>query len=188
VSDKAEKSVLALAGRRTDPRRFPSENESGVRDALKDVLLRESVRFLVSSAARGADILAIEAAHALGIPNRIILPFEKAKFREKSVADGTDADGAKWGQRYDAVAREADERRQLIIIASVPSMSPYRAVTHEIVQQAKKLAAEQDARFLALAVWDGKSRGDDDHTAGFLEIAEKAEATILPLINTLNPL
>ena len=47
--------------------------------------------------------------------------------------------------------------------------------------------AEQHARFLAIAVWDGESRGKDDHTAGFLDLARNEGATILPFINTLGP-
>ena len=163
-----QSSVLALAGRRT------SQDESRVRDALRDVLSREAVQLLVSSAARGADILAIEAARALGIPNLIILPFEKEKFRETSVVDGT----PEWGLRFDSVVREAE----LVVIAADPSMSPYRAASHEIVREAKRRAAEQHARFLAIAVWDGQSRGKDDHTAGFLDMARNEGATILPFI------
>jgi len=176
-----QNSVLALAGRRTDA--------EGVHDALMDVLSREAVQLLVSSAARGADILAIEAAHALGIPNLIILPFEKEKFRRTSVTDGTQAEQgvANWGRRFDSVVRQAEERGRLITIAADPSMSPYRAATHAIVREAKKRAAEQHARLLAIAVWDGESRGKDDHTAGFLDIARNEGATILPFINTLDP-
>jgi hypothetical protein len=183
--------VLALAGRRTDAARgrFPPQNESRVRHALRDVLSREAVQLLVSSAARGADILAIEAAHALGIRNLIVLPFDKEKFRGTSVTDGpqTEQDTTNWGRRFDSVMREAEERGLLIISAADPSMSPYRAATYEIVGEAKERAAEQDARFLAIAVWDGVSRGKDDHTAGFLDIARNEGATILPFINTLDP-
>jgi len=189
VSETRQHSVLALAGRRTDAARFPPQNESRVREALMDVFSREAVQLLVSSAARGADILAIEVAHALGIPNLIILPFEKEKFRRTSVTDGTQAEQgvANWGRRFDSVMREAEERGQVIVIAADPSMSPYRAATHEIVREAKKRAAEQHARFLAIAVWDGESRGKDDHTAGFLDLARNEGATILPFINTLGP-
>src|SRR2546423_14682060 len=123
-----QNSVLALAGRRT------RQNEPRVQGAVRDVLSREAVQLLVSSAARGADILAIEAARAVGIPNVIVLPFEKEKFRETSVTDATQD----WGRRFDVVMREAEERGQLIVIAADPSTSSYRAATHEIVREAKE--------------------------------------------------
>jgi hypothetical protein len=147
------------------------------------MLLRESVQLLVSSAARGADLVAIEAAHAMGISNLIVLPFDKERFRRTSVTDG---DGAEiWGTRFDALIRDAEDRRHLIVAAPQSSISPYRAASLEIVREARKQAAERRARFLAIAVWDGQSRGTEDHTAAFLDLARKDEATILPFINTL---
>lgn len=179
MSETRQPSVLALAGRRG----FPPQNESRVRDAITNVLSSEAVELLVSAAARGADILAIEAAHALQISNRIILPFEKENFRRTSVADG----GANWELRFDSVIREAEEGGRLIVIAADPSTSPYRAANHEIVREARRRAVQQRARFLAIAVWEGKSRGKDDYTAEFLDIARNEGATILPFINTLDP-
>ena len=98
--------IVALAGRRVDPkdqdpRRFSSTPESVelVRRRIRDKLLNLQASVLVSSAACGADLLALAEAGELGLRRRIILPFDHNEFRSTSVTDRP----GNWGPLYDAV-------------------------------------------------------------------------------------
>jgi hypothetical protein len=85
-------SVIAVAGRRIDAAnaqvaRFPFENVSAVRSALLRTFGNAGARLIVASAACGSDLLALDAASAMGIDTRIVLPFAPEVFRETSVVD-----------------------------------------------------------------------------------------------------
>ena len=87
-----ESMIIALAGRRidaadADTQRFPVENIELVRRRLRELFERERPEALVSSAACGADLIALDEAGALGIRRRVILPFDRRRFRETSVID-----------------------------------------------------------------------------------------------------
>src|SRR5260370_25566123 len=74
----AMETIVALAGRRIDPpnagtERFPSRNIERVRRDICQELKNHRARWLVSSAAAGADLLAITAAINLGITSRLVL-------------------------------------------------------------------------------------------------------------------
>ena len=102
-ADKERPMIVALAGRRPDaldgPPRFPRENVLLVRQRVRR-MLRECVpHTLVTSAACGADLIALEEAIALHVHCRVILPFSAEQFRSSSVVDR----GAEWGEVYDWV-------------------------------------------------------------------------------------
>jgi hypothetical protein len=80
--------IIALAGRRVDAPdsksvRFPStpENLETVRKRILDLLQTKDASALVSSAACGADLLALSAADTLGVRRIVVLPFERSKIR-----------------------------------------------------------------------------------------------------------
>jgi hypothetical protein len=84
--------------------RFPEKMARSVSDEIGWKLLElynehESM-FLISSAARGADIIAIEHAHQLGVKNHIVIPFSAEDFVETSVI-GTHMGG--WKRRFNKV-------------------------------------------------------------------------------------
>ncbi len=73
--------IVALAGRRIDAEAaqtasFPLANVARVRQELHDLLVKLKPLALVSSAACGADLLALDEAGALGIRRRVVLPFD----------------------------------------------------------------------------------------------------------------
>lgn len=85
-------SVVAVAGRRVDVAdaqiaRFPYGNSEAVRAALLRTLESAVPLLVVASAACGSDLLALDAASAIGIRTRIVLPFAPEVFRETSVVD-----------------------------------------------------------------------------------------------------
>ncbi len=168
--------MIAFAGRRIDAPgstelRFPLE--SAVRVAKEIATVMESLRatVLVSSAACGADILALEAARQLGIRRRVVLPFDRHTFRETSV---TDCPGA-WGDRYDflmdEISRSGDE---IVLGLAVGDQAAYTLTNDHILSEARGIAQNSGVGAGAVVAWDGKSRGPDDITEQFLRTAREA--------------
>jgi len=80
-------AVVAVGGRRIDPEptltpRFPFNQVDRVGMQIADQLSRSHAVVLISSAACGADLIALETAQRMGLRTRIILPFSAARFRE----------------------------------------------------------------------------------------------------------
>src|SRR5882672_10452911 len=93
--------IIALAGRRVDSAdakqpRFPPRNVERVHTQTRAVLKEKGATALVSSAACGADLIALSEAGQLGLRRRVILPFERRRFRETSVTDRP----GEWGRLY----------------------------------------------------------------------------------------
>ncbi|HKY29711.1 MAG TPA: hypothetical protein VJM12_17355 [Pyrinomonadaceae bacterium] len=185
--------VIALAGTRIDEPdatqiRFPPENEALVRNRLRKLFKEFQTKTLVCSAACGADLLALEAAEELGIPSRIVLPFDAETFRKTSVADRP----GNWGERFDRLYAASEKRGAVVILK--PRVDPYDAyllANERILTEAESMSLESgvssreskgrspdsrlhtpDSRLrqvLVVIVWDGASRGSDDITAKFAD-------------------
>jgi hypothetical protein len=161
--------VFAIAGRRidaldTDSPRFPLRNVGLVRQRIRVLLEARKPAALVSSAACGADLIALEQASALGIRYRVILPFDPDRFRATSVVDRP----GDWGPLYDRLMNSIASSGDLIVSsAGVAEKSPYAAVNRLILDEAEALAKPLDQRAIAVQVWDGQSRDDDDLTKSF---------------------
>jgi len=172
------KSVICLAGRRIDqantrPPRFPPDNADLVTGRLADLFRHETAFALVCSAACGADILALEEAERQQIRFRIVLPFERLRFRSKSVIDR----GEEWGPRFDHLADLASESDDLLVLDKAQQDDDllFEAANSRIRQEAATLARSlPDAphRLLAVAVWEGRPRPGNDLTWDFLRVAE----------------
>jgi hypothetical protein len=169
-------AVAALAGRRVDPvqaRRcqFPLQNISRVRRLIERELLSRDVQLLVCSAACGTDLLALDCAFDLRISARIVLPYDPARFRETSVVDRP----GEWGALFDRAIENARRMEQLIVLQLPEAEHPFIAVNHRIINDA--LTAAHGRNVLAIAVWEGKSRGAEDATADFVDRARAAGCT-----------
>ena len=83
--------VVALAGRRIDapdaPIRFSPRSVESVRGLLRAYFTEGGASCLVSSAACGADLLALDVAGSLDMRRRVVLPYSPERFRETSVTD-----------------------------------------------------------------------------------------------------
>lgn len=170
AGNEGSASALALAGRRIDASeaetpRFPLHRLTEVGRALRHVLQRENVAYLVCSAACGADLLALQAAAELGITYRIVLPFDRLRFKGVSVLDRP----GDWGGLFDTVVDGAAALGNLVVLAgSGDDADAFTAANKRI------LAEVQDSpmvRKLAVAVWEGRSRGAGDATAELLDEA-----------------
>ncbi|MFN0122966.1 MAG: hypothetical protein ACKV2V_20895 [Blastocatellia bacterium] len=166
--------VIALAGRRVDApgadiKRFPAENAAAVAARIREFLVTHEARALVSAAACGADIIALEVAGELGLRRRVVLPFDRAAFRAMSVVDR----GAAWGARYDQILDALAASGDLIEAAHDPDDGQtWFTGNLEILDQAASLATQLGADIAALIVWNGASRGADDVTGHFKSEAE----------------
>ncbi len=176
-------AVIAFAGRRVDAPdaqqvRFPLQNVRIVEDRIRQCL-RDAVCVLVCSAACGSDLLALGVAGELGIRRRVVLPFERARFRETSVADRP----GDWVERYDRALDEIERHRDLIVLGyEQTDPDVYARTNAAIVDEALRISRQEKKIAQALIVWDGKSRGAEDVTAHFLE---EARAKGMPVLEVL---
>jgi len=166
--------IVALAGRRVDEpganeKRFSPENAEMVKQRIREVLMAERATALVSAAACGSDILALEAAGELGIRRRVVLPYDKVTFKHSSVIDRA----GDWGERYDRILAEVDEKGDLIVDDYDQDEESYFAANHDILDQAEELAEETGQQVSAVVVWNGQARGEEDVTGHFLEEAKQ---------------
>jgi hypothetical protein len=167
--------IVALAGRRidapgADQARFPLENVAIVRARIEAALRRQPVAWLVCAAACGADLIALDVAHALGIPSRIILPRPVPDFRAHSVIDRP----GNWGDLFDRLVADAARRGALVVREfHGHTTTAYFGTNAAILNAATDLANQGDHERTALVVWDGVPRGDDDVTFAFLHEARR---------------
>lgn len=192
-------AVVALAGRRidapgADPARFPLENVAEVRERIRALLLEQRAQGLACSAACGADLLALEAAESLGLRRRVVLPFPPERFREGSVIDRP----GEWGAVFDRLVAALEGTDDLIVLDDhdVQGDAVYTAANHAILRAALELAREpggaasappagaERAEVLAVIVWEGRPRGDDDVTAQFAAAARGMGLPVREVLTT----
>jgi hypothetical protein len=179
--------IVALAGRRVDPPeadtpRFPPENVGLVRERLGSFLAERRAAALVCSAACGADLVALEVAGALGLRRRVVLPFSPERFRETSVVDRP----GDWGPLYGRVIEAVTQAGDLVVLEDAgEGGAAYAAANERILDEALYLAgipAEAGSEAtgpvppdpaIAIIVWEGRSRGEDDTTERFATSARR---------------
>lgn len=177
--------IVAIAGRRIDapgaqPPRFPLARQEQTRSRILAQLKKLGATATVSSAACGADLLALQAARELGIRRRIILPYHEDWFLEDSVTDRP----GDWEALYRSLLAEAREAGDLVTL-DFPrgSDDAFRAANEAILSEAQRLAREESpgdpaAALGGLIVWEGAPRGPDDVTAHLRERLLAAHATV----------
>ncbi len=167
--------VVALAGRRIDAPeaakpRFPAANTHQVLERIREMLSAQQASVLVSSAACGADLLALDAATQLGIRRRIVLPFAREIFRSTSVVDRP----GDWGGRYDRILDDVERSGDLVVLGyRNGDAHAYTAANDAILNEAGSLASASGHPVIAVIVWDGQPRGRDDVTEHFLNAAAR---------------
>lgn len=175
--------IVAVAGRRIDapgaqPPRFPLARRAQVRRSITAALRRMGATAVVSSAACGADLLTLEAARALGLRRRIILPYRAEWFLEDSVTDRP----GRWKTLYESLIAEARASGDLVTLRFARgSDDAFRAANETILSEAQRLARQESRRNPAAAlggliVWEGAPRGPEDITAHLKERLEQAGA------------
>jgi PAS domain-containing protein len=139
--------------------RFPAEQVSRVAGEVQAALERWHVgpgTTLVTGGARGADIVAAEAARARGARLRLVLALEPDEFVSRSVAlPGTD-----WEQRFRALLGEAD-----VEVGDGPDDDTLFARTNDRIIE---VARELDERPHAVIVWNGEEGDGPGGTGDFV--------------------
>ncbi len=170
--------IVALAGRRVDAagaatRRFPADNVAAVADRLRAAFETHAARALVSSAACGADLVALRVARELGIRRVVVLPFPPPVFRERSVVDRP----GDWGPAFDEVVADVERDGALVVLGEdaggASGTGAYERTNLAIAERALALARAEGTGVVAVAAWDGTPRGADDMTAHFVRAAEQ---------------
>jgi hypothetical protein len=178
-------AIVALAGRRIDETnspiaQFPLANVGVVRQRIEVELRRLRARILVSSAACGADLLALDVGGELGIVRRVILPFAAGRFRATSVTDRP----GDWGPLFDRVVAQLRVVGALTVLDADPdSGRMYAAVNRRILDEAQSTSATTAEEAVAVLVWEGESRGEGDLTEAF---GRDAQLRHLPVVNVLS--
>jgi hypothetical protein len=160
--------IIALAGRRIDAAdskqpRFPLANVALVRERVRAMLKEEGATALVCAAACGADLIALEEAGSLKLRRRVVLPFERIRFRETSVVDRP----GDWGPLYDRILNQVEAAKDLVVLGSMAEEDAYLAANRGILDEANVLAQQRGERVNAALVWNGESRGERDITEEF---------------------
>jgi hypothetical protein len=180
--------IIALAGRRIDAAgvkgpRFPLQNAPLVSQRVRSMLLTQKAVALVSSAACGADLLALAVAGELGLRRRVVLPFDRARFRASSVTDRPGEWGALYDQTMDAIAAAGD----LVVMDGTPEHADYTAANLAILNEAEILAAELGEPRSAVLVWEGATRGDHDVTEAFGTEARRRGLPVIEISTADSP-
>jgi hypothetical protein len=161
--------VIALAGRRVDAAnaetiRFPLTSVPLVGRRLDELFAGAAATALVTSAACGGDLTALTVAGTRGMRRRIVLPFDRHRFRGTSVTDRP----GDWGAAYDRVLAELDPSGDVVTLEGLDEGDQaYAAANRVVLQEAIALADRSNNAALAVLVWDGAPRDRDDLTAAF---------------------
>jgi hypothetical protein len=174
-------TIVALAGRRIDPpdpktERFPVRNIDRVQLAISLELKKHGARWLVSSAAAGADLLGIKAAIDLGIACRIVLSSGVQEFARMSVEDR----GSYWKRLFESTLSAVRPENVVVVPAQSAIAASFKAVNERILNDAIPLSVSNSSKPVCLAVWDNLNRGKDDFSAHFVE---RALARSLEVVN-----
>ncbi len=177
--------VIAHAGRRIDApdaavARFPASSEKHVREELARLYGETRASAVVSSAACGADLLALDEALRARLRCRVVLPFPASEFRETSVTDRP----GQWGELYDSVLARSEVR---ILNYPRDDDSSYEKTNRSILDEGADLAAALDEPLTAAVVWDGKSRGEGDLTEAFLLEARRRGLNPVEILTITRP-
>ena len=174
--------ILAFAGRRLDPDnaavpRFPPSNVPLVRSRIRKLLGEYPCHTVVSSAACGVDLIALDEATALGIRCQIVLPFSRDRFRRTSVSDRP----GDWDRLFEESLREADTRGAVLELREDAEANAYLVVNRTILDVAEGLMKQHGQPARAVLVWDGVSSGDHDVTEQFGVEARKRGFALIEL-------
>src|SRR5262249_31286758 len=188
-------AVVALGGRRIDAEptstsRFPFDQVDRVRMEIADQLRRTEAVALVCFAACGAGLIALPTAPKMGVATRLNLSFSTARLCETSVVDRPRPKF--WGSMFDRVTSAARADGNLVELDAAEADDAYSMTNGVIIREAKKLAGFKDRersmgslRLVALVVWEGASRGSDDNTNEFVQLARESGFRIEQVL-TLN--
>ncbi len=148
--------VLVFVGHLTDSparasARFPERMADEVAQRIRAIVARDGAAMGMSGAARGGDVLFLEALADAGVEQRIVLPLEKRIFHAASVAGSDRA----WTKRF---ARALQRAKSLHIANSHSATADGAAFeygTRILIGLARLHARRLDTGLRAITLWDG---------------------------------
>jgi class 3 adenylate cyclase len=140
------------------PGRFPAQEEQQIAAAIGDALERRHVGHGYGSLASGTDILVAEHLLARGGEVNVVLPFDRAAFRDESVAPA----GPSWVERFEACMRRVGSS-QATDGGYTGDAAIFAFASHLAMGVAMLRAQHLAADLFQIAVWDGR---ETDQPAG----------------------
>ena len=179
--------VIAAAGRRIDAEdadvlRFPLDRVDETRGKIRAALVECGAIAVVSSAACGADLLALAEAGTLGLRRRVVLPFDAVRFKQISVTDRP----GDWAPLFDEIVRQVEASGDLVVLDEQPGDAGYAVATDAVLTEAEAMARQNGGRPAAMVIWDGRMRPGIDLTQHFRDTAGDRGFDILDIF-TLKP-
>ena len=157
-TSKTYKWALMFTGHMSDlpdreTPRFPADLEDkasdAIHNALEDLIAEHGKEMIaITSCARGADILFVEACHTQGIPVHLVLPMPADLFVKKSVEGCRNSN---WEQRFWDIWQWTKEQNKETLKTEQNSHL-YDACNKRIIE----LAQEKGETVRLLALWDGE--------------------------------
>jgi len=167
--------MVDLPERPRAKRRFPEAMEPLARQAIDEklelIVARQESLIAISAAARGGDILFLEACRQRGIQYLLALPFAPERFFETSVKG---APGG-WEERYWRLWEETSPQQRLIMPATRSGEDPYAQHNLWLAQLAKERAPSTSL----IALWDGAGGDGPGGTADVVARVVEAGGEVL---------
>ncbi len=153
-------SVVAFTGHMTDEAgrtdaRFPDSKVKAVRDAVVAYVRKHRVGFGFASAARGSDLIFVEAVLDCGGRVHVFLPFPASEFKITSVGGG-------WNPTFDDLLKHKRVTVEELLSELPPEgdrPDAYAACNRAILKAARQQAELMDQHPRLLAVWSGRPGG-----------------------------
>ena len=171
MADQEAGQVILFGGHMVDlpdrpEPRFPPRAVDAAGTAIGralDRLLAEGPQpaIAASSAARGGDLLFLEACRARGLVYHVVLPFAPGRFLETSVRG---AEGGDWVGRFKALWAHTPHTRRLILDTR-DAVNPYAVCNQSLVDLARRLGG----KLSLLVLWNGCGGDGPGGTASLVE-------------------
>ena len=164
-------TVAVFSGHMTDrpgmPTRFPHSKIEPVGDRLKQILVEKKVGFAYAAAACGADLLFLKALKELGQDYQVVLPFNRERFIESSVAIDEQYD---WTQEF-SLALDAASNVSVVNEYSNRAEAMHFEYTNLVMTGMALLKSRLlESKVVPIAVWDEKPARGQGGTGGAVNI------------------
>jgi hypothetical protein len=146
--------------------RFPAAAAGAVAAAIEARLEALGARIGYASAARGGDILFLEAMRRRGGSTNVVLPYPESDFIGSSVLLDQD-DG--WVPRFDAALLHAESVRRAVGQRFADSAVFFEYTNLLLLGLARLRSARLDVELIPMALWDGKPGDGAAGTASTVE-------------------
>ena len=178
--------IIAFAGRRVDAadsttQGFPLSNVDGVEQRLRKFFESNDVKGIVSSAACGADLLALKVAMEMNIPRKILLPTDVRQFKSTSVSDRP----GEWNQLYDQMVDTREGNMELFELHLYDKEGSSYKMTNTLILEEALIMSQAFAPLepvVALIAWEGKAKEGNDYTQHFCREATERNIPVQEIL------